>query len=66
MMAATTETRFAVSVPEAAELLGIARNTAYAAVARGEIPSVRVGKRIVIPMEWLRGWLEHRADEAAA
>ena len=38
-----------ITVEEAAELLRISRNTAYEAVKRGEIPSVRVGRRILIP-----------------
>ena len=40
--------RKAVSVIEAARLLGIGKNLAYDAVARGEIPSIRVGGRILV------------------
>jgi len=36
------------SVPEAAALLGISRTSAYACVRRGEIPSLTLGRRIVI------------------
>lgn len=39
----------AVSVPEAARLLGISRGLAYELVARGELPSVRLGRRLVVP-----------------
>jgi excisionase family DNA binding protein len=42
-------TRLTLTVEEAAALLGISRNSAYEAVRRGEIPSVRIGGRIVIP-----------------
>lgn len=38
-----------IKVERAAQILGIARNSAYAAVERGEIPSIRIGKRLVIP-----------------
>lgn len=38
-----------IRVERAAQILGVARNTAYLAVERGEIPAIRVGKRIVIP-----------------
>jgi len=38
-----------VSVEEAAHLLGISRGHAYALVNRGEIPSLRLGRRIVVP-----------------
>ena len=38
-----------VSVEEAARRLGIGRNQAYTAAAKGEIPAMRVGKRWLIP-----------------
>ena len=41
--------RQVISVSEAAKLLGISRNLAYAGIARGEIPSFKIGKRILIP-----------------
>lgn len=39
------------SVEEAAALLGIGRNTVYAAIRQGNFPTpvIRVGKRCVIP-----------------
>lgn len=43
----------ALSVPEAGRLLGIGRNTAYDAVRNGEIPSLRIGGRIVVPLQAL-------------
>ena len=42
--------KLTISVPEAARRLGIGKNLAYDAVARGEIPSIRVGGRILIPV----------------
>lgn len=41
--------RETLTVPEAAKILGIGRNSAYEAIRRGDIPSVRIGKRLVIP-----------------
>ncbi len=41
--------RLVLTVPEAADLLGICRNAAYEGVRRGEIPSIRIGKRLVVP-----------------
>lgn len=38
-----------MSVEEAAIALGISRTCAYEAVARGEIPCIRIGRRILIP-----------------
>jgi len=44
-----TAERRTITVPEAGVQLGISRNAAYEAVARGEIPSIRIGKRLVVP-----------------
>ncbi len=41
--------RLTVTVEEAAKLLGIARMTAYSAVREGEIPSLRIGRRVLVP-----------------
>jgi excisionase family DNA binding protein len=38
-----------MSVDEAARLLGIGRGLAYEAVRNGEIPSIRLGRRVLIP-----------------
>lgn len=39
-----------VTVDEAAKLLGIGRSTAYELVHTGDIPSLRLGRRIVVPV----------------
>ena len=41
--------RLTLSVTEAAGLLGISRAFAYVLVARGELPSLRFGRRVVVP-----------------
>lgn len=46
------------TVPEVARVMGISRATAYEAVRRSEIPSLRLGKRIVIPVPRLLQMLE--------
>ncbi len=38
-----------MTIPEAARELGIGRNSAYAAAKRGEIPTIRIGSRILVP-----------------
>jgi excisionase family DNA binding protein len=48
--------RLVLSVPEAARMLSISRRLAYDLVARGELPALRLGGRIVIlrrPLERL-------------
>ena len=44
------QARATVTVEEAAEVLGISRGLAYELVRRGELPSLRLGHRVVIPL----------------
>ncbi|AGG07891.1 excisionase [Dehalococcoides mccartyi] len=41
--------RLCLNVPEVAKIFGISRNSAYELVRQGIIPSIKLGKRIVIP-----------------
>ncbi len=41
------------TIPEAAKKLGIGRNTAYEAARRGQIPTIKIGKRLLVPREAL-------------
>jgi excisionase family DNA binding protein len=50
--------RLTITVTEAAKRLGIGKNQAYEGVHRGQIPSIRVGKRILIPLKALQRMLE--------
>ncbi len=38
-----------LSVEEAGELLGVGRSLAYQKAASGELPSIRLGRRLVVP-----------------
>jgi excisionase family DNA binding protein len=49
--------RLTMTVGEAAVLLGISRALAYELVARGEIPAIRLGHRIVVPTKRLQDLL---------
>jgi len=42
-----------MTVDVVAEILGLDRKTIYAAIHAGEIPSIRVGRRILVPTVWL-------------
>ena len=57
--------RLTMTVEEAAVVLGISRATAYSAVSRGEIPCIRIGRRILIPKVALERLLDG-AGEARA
>ncbi len=46
------------TVEETAKILGLSRNSAYQGVMTGEIPHIKVGKRILIPRLALEKMLE--------
>jgi excisionase family DNA binding protein len=41
--------RQTLTIEEAAALLGIGRNSAYQAVASGQLPVIRIGRRLLVP-----------------
>lgn len=41
--------RLTLTVDEAADVLGVSRDVAYRCVESGDIPSLRLGRRIVVP-----------------
>lgn len=43
--------RKTITVDELANQLGLSRNKTYAAIKAGEIPAVRIGKRILIAVD---------------
>jgi excisionase family DNA binding protein len=53
-----------LSVTETANLLGLSRNATYQGVQSGAIPSIRVGKRILVPKAALDRMLECRGKHA--
>jgi excisionase family DNA binding protein len=60
-----TELSPTISVEHAAKLLGVSRSAAYRAVAAGQLPVLRLGRRIYIPTARLLAMLgvppeEHR------
>lgn len=52
-----------LSIAEAAELVGIGRNAAYRAAAAGELPAIRIGRRLRVPTARLRELLGIRETE---
>ena len=52
--------RLVLSVEEARRLLGLSRGLMYQAIRTGQVPSVRIGRRILIP----RRALEQMLDKA--
>jgi excisionase family DNA binding protein len=50
--------RLTVSVEEAGRLLGISRGAAYARAGDGSLPTVRLGKRLLVPKSALQKMLQ--------
>ena len=56
---AKDETAKTVSVPDAGKrYFGLAKNASYAAAARGEIPVIRIGGRLRVPIIRLEKMLQ--------
>ena len=54
-----------VTVEQAARLLGIGRSTAYELVHTGAVPSLRLGRRIVVPVGRITQMLEADLSDTA-
>lgn len=47
-----------LTIREAAELLRLGTNSVYEAARRGELPSIRIGRRLLVPKSGLMRLLE--------
>jgi len=54
-----------ISVNEASRLLGISANHCWRAIERGELPSLKIGRRVLIPRRSLEAFVE-RAEHGVA
>ena len=54
--------KLTVSIAEAADRLGISVNLAYDSAARGELPTIKFGRRLLVPVRRL----EELVDRASA
>jgi excisionase family DNA binding protein len=59
------EGKLTLTVEEVASLLSLGRTAAYEAARRGEIPSRRLGRRVIVPVPALLDWLGVTAPTAA-
>lgn len=62
-----TENALTISVPEAGRrYFSLSRNAAYAAAERGDIPTIKIGRLLKVPVRALENMLEgHKKTEAA-
>jgi excisionase family DNA binding protein len=59
--------KLTLTIEETGKQLGIGRNAAYSAVKKGEIPSIKIGRRLLVPrvaLDRLLASAETRATEA--
>lgn len=52
-----------LNVKQLADLLGVSDSSVYELIQEDDFPSLRIGKRIVIPKEELREWISTRTKE---
>jgi excisionase family DNA binding protein len=48
---------------EAAEAIGVGRSRIYELLASGELPSIRIGSSVRVPIDRLRAWIDRKAIE---
>lgn len=59
-----TAERLTYKIEEAGTLLGIGRNGAYEAARRGEIPTIKIGRRLLVPKAALEALLAGKGKAA--
>lgn len=58
--------RRTISVEEAGKRLGVSRNSAYEAAGRGEIPTIKIGRRLLVPITAFERMLDPRTSKQEA
>ena len=56
--------KFNFSIPEACHAAGVGRSTLYEAIAAGELETLKIGKRRLVPDDALRTWLASKRAAA--
>ncbi|MDP2859297.1 MAG: helix-turn-helix domain-containing protein [Bacillota bacterium] len=55
--------RLLLTVSEAAEQLNVSRSHLYGLVQQGMVPTIRLGRSVRIPREWLSGWVAAQVQD---
>lgn len=55
--------KLVISVPEAAQLLGISASKMYEVVRIQGFPAIRVGKRVLVNAKKLESWLDEMTEK---
>ena len=59
------DTRLGFSIPEVAKMIGLNRDTAYDRARDGEIPTRKIGGRLIVPRWWLESFATPDRPQAA-
>ena len=59
------ERKLSYSVPEAAKMMGVGKNTVYALAKARKIPVIQVGNRYVINAELFDAWFREQCKNRA-
>jgi hypothetical protein len=63
----TDQTPQTLSVPQAGRrYFGLSRNASYAAAQRGQLPIIRIGRLLRVPVRAMERMLDQASDKAAA
>ncbi|MCX6021674.1 MAG: helix-turn-helix domain-containing protein [Chloroflexi bacterium] len=60
------EVRRTYTVREAAEIVGISSGFAYVLAGRGELPVIRLGRKMLVPRDALERWMNQHSAQASA
>lgn len=50
---------------EVFKALSVGRSTGYAMIASGELPSVRIGRAVRVPVDALKEWVKRQTEKRA-
>jgi excisionase family DNA binding protein len=48
---------------EAFKAMSISRSTGYALIASGQLPSIRIGRAVRVPVDGLKEWVRRQAEK---
>ncbi|MCC6177285.1 MAG: helix-turn-helix domain-containing protein [Chloroflexi bacterium] len=63
MATAENDDRLLLRLPEVAARLGLGRTTVYDLIQRGDLPVVRVGRAVRVPVDALQRWVERQTED---
>ena len=65
MQSSTAQDRFALRITEVARATGLSERCVWTHIKKGDIPSTRVGRAILVQPQHLQQWLDSQTKETA-